>query len=135
MIRPYTADDGRYLGAMLATEGYKPDEMGFASHETWVYDDGEIKGFFTYRFSHGLPYIVHFCVNRSHRGMWVGKNLINKFMHEVRDYDEALINVPLIRTDIQRIVEGYFKTTPYAIKDGYAFYKVEVGNGKYKGLQ
>jgi len=132
MIRHYTADDGRVLGTMLAAEGYKPEDMGFASHETWVYDDSEIKGFFTYRFEHSYPFIIHFCVDRSQRGSWVAKNLVDRFMHEVRDYKEALINVPLIRTDIQRIVEGYFKTTPYAIKDGYAFYKVEVGNGKYK---
>lgn len=127
MLRPYTADDGRLLGTMLAMEGYSPEDFGFNAHETWVYDDGEVKGFFTWRLEHNYPYIVHFCVDNSHRGSWVAKNMIDKFMDLVRDYKEVLINVPLKRTDIQRIVEGYFKTTPYAVKDGYAFYSVEVG--------
>lgn len=126
MIRLYLVDDGKILGEMLLEEGIEPDDMGFAKHETYIYDDGEIKGFYTMRFEHGLPYIIHFCVGKKWRDTRIVRAMIRDFAERFRRYGTAILNVPEKRDDIQKIVEWFFKAKPYACKEGHLFYKVEV---------
>lgn len=128
-IRSYNADDGRYLGDMLLAEGLKPDDMCFSSNATFVYDDGIIKGFYTYRIEDVFPHLQHFCVDSEYRNMNVARTLIKDFREKMKDlgYSKAIINSPLCKEYINIIVKWYFKIQEsYGADDNHRFYLVRL---------
>ncbi len=118
-IRPYHVDDGKHLGEMLLMEGLKPDDMGFATWDTYVYDDGELKGFYTYKINNGFPYLVHLCVDREYRTASIARALIGDFKKRVKT--RFIINAPE-GTKVDRVVKRYLNAEPYANKDKHNFY-------------
>ena len=125
MIRPYQTPDYTALEEMLRIEGYSKKDMGFDKHQTLICEDGGIRGFYTFRFEHDRPYLVHFCVRQDSRDSRIARTLMKSFKDIFRGR-KVLLNVPMHRYDIQTIVEWYFKTKPYAEKEGHRFYEVEI---------
>lgn len=125
-IRPYHVDDGKFLGDMLLTEGLKPDEMGFATGNTYVYDDnGIVKGFYTYRIDHDVfPHITHFCVGRKYRGIGrIAYRLIKDLTKRI-GFGKIIIHAK--NKEIAKLVEHYFDTKPYGEDRECKFYLAKV---------
>ena len=95
---------------------------------TWILDEVGIRGFFSLRMEHNLPYLVHLCVERASRSpqlLWrmarYFKNVIHAF-----GYNKAIINTPKGDNYLSRLVSRYFKVRPYADDGVVQFYLVEV---------
>jgi len=126
MIRPFDIEDIDALYDMLEVEGLKKEDMGFLEHKTFVYDDGEMKGFYTYRIDYAIfPYLIHFCVRRDSRRTDVARALIRHFRHKMKDsgYRKIILHsMPLT----EKIIKWYFKQEePYGNTDNKDFYLVE----------
>lgn len=129
MIRQYIKEDKPILEWMLYKEGLGLDEMEFEDHTTFVYDDGKVKGFFTFRENeHGYPCLTHFCVHRQYRGTEVTWRMIRAFKKIIRERG-AVASIVILKENmsfVNKVVERYFKKGPYAVENGYKFYFVEV---------
>ena len=132
IIRPYTPDDGKFLGEMLLTEGLEPDEMEYVTGETFVAEDydGNIVGFYTYKMEGVFPHLQHYCTDAKYRDgtLQIARVLIRDFRRKIKDlgYKKAIINSPKCKRKIGRLIQWYFKAEPYGADDGHKFYLVEV---------
>ena len=132
IIRPYTADDGKFLGEMLLAEGLEPEEMEFATKETYVAEDnGKIVGFYSYKIEHDIfPHLQHYCVNQDSRDgtLDIARILIRDFRRRIKSlgYQKAIINSPKCKRKISRLIQWYFKINPYSADDEHKFFYVEV---------
>lgn len=126
MIKPYIPDDHAPLTSMLLAEGLNHDDMGFATGDTYVYDDnGIVKGFYTYKMDGEFPYLVHFCTHKSHRSLGLALSLIRDFRGRIKKlgYNKGIINCP--KNDyIRKMIEWYTKTKPYAKENQHGFYLI-----------
>lgn len=128
-IRPYIFDDGKHLGGMLLEEGLMPERMCFVKYKTFVYDDGEVKGFYTYKIAHDIfPHMIHFCVGREHRTLTVARALIRDFRQRMRAdcFPKAIIHNSLHKDYLDKIIRWYFKTEPYSENKTHRYFLVEV---------
>ena len=132
IIRPYTVDDGKFLGEMLLAEGLEPDEMEYVTGETFVVEDydGKVIGFYTYKMQGVFPHLQHYCVDRSKRDgtLDIARILIRDFRRRIKElgYPKAIINSPKCKRKISRLIRWYFKAESYGADDGHKFYLVEV---------
>lgn len=128
MIRPFQIEDSKSICDMLMAEGIAEYQMDFVNNETWVYDDGEIRGFYTFKMEHEVfPHLQHFCVVRKSRGGNVARGLIAHFKNKVNMFHKVIINSPIHNGLTDRIVRRYFKvSTPYATDTEHKFYLVQI---------
>jgi hypothetical protein len=131
IIRPYTADDGRFLGEMLLAEGLEPDEMDFTSNETFVcISRNAVVGFYTYKMEKSFPHLQHYCVSREARNgtLDVARVLIRDFRRRIKGlgYLKAIVNSPKHKRKISRLIRWYFKAEPYGTDDGHKFFLVNI---------
>jgi len=126
MLRPYMKSDKDMLTDMLKNEGLESSDMGFEDHYTFILDDG--KGFFTFRFEHDMPYLVHFCTNRKYRSISLARRLIKSFIGLMKEngYHKAILQIPCKKPDVMKIMRYYFKKDFYASKEEHYFMLVEV---------
>lgn len=127
-VRNFRQDDTPFLFGLLTVEGLTPDQMDFEDNETWVYDDGEIRGFYTFRIEHDIfPHLQHFCIDRDSRGGNVARALIRHFKDRVKAFRTAIINSPNNNEFVDRVIRRYFGVTaPYATDTEHKFYLVQV---------
>lgn len=118
MIRFFRFDDTDFLNKMLSDEGLVKSEMIFDSGLTYVFEEGEnIKGFFTFK----LPMtkfltLQHFCVGKDFRSPKMARVLAKALVEKVRSLkaNKFIINCPIKNKGLQKILNYYFKTKPYA---------------------
>lgn len=131
IIRPYTADDGKFLGEMLLAEGLEPEEMEFATKETHVcVSRNKVVGFYTYKMEGFFPHLQHYCVAKESRDgtLDIARVLIKDFRRRIKGlgYPKAIINSPKCKRKISRLIQWYFKAEPYGADDGHKFFLVEI---------
>lgn len=129
MIRPYKiTKDSLALMRILEAEGVKREAHRYIEYPTYVYDDGGIQGFFTFRMEQGFPALIHFCTDREHRSPALARKLIKAFVEKVKEgnFVGAIIHVKQGKGYLDKFVQYYFKKKPYATKDGFNFYFVKV---------
>ena len=129
-MRCFVQEDFNVLALMLNKKGIEPDEMGFSEEraQTFVMDeDGEIKGFFTLRKEHGLPYVVHFVSDKGY-GLKLGSEL--KKALKATGSPRALISIPdgdkRLFNGVRRMLHGKL----YDAKDGHYFFYMEINHVK-----
>jgi hypothetical protein len=138
LIRLYDRhSDDPVLYRLLAGEGYAADKMGYANFETWVLEeDGIIKGFFTLRRAHGLPYLDHFCVAPPYRARlgaetpYVGWRLLRALKEKIRAHTRGplILNSKTGDKFTERIISRVFKAKQYAQENGVSFYLTEAAH-------
>lgn len=127
MIRPYTHSDLEQLKDMLLAEGLAYDDMGFTTGNTYVYDDGVVKGFYTYNMKHDIfPHLQHFCVDKENRDapMTVGLALGRDFKKRMSDmgYNKSIIAIPNNKGSLNKIMRWFFKPKEYSQDNEFKFY-------------
>ncbi len=110
------------LTQALLDEGVLPEDIKLDLYPTYVFDEG----FFTMRIDNGLPAIVHFCVFKEKRSAQSARALAKHFKDTVRGWGFQQAYLHSKKDYIDRMIQYYFKTKPFAEKDGYRFYKVKV---------
>jgi len=101
--------------------------IGLPGHTTLYCEEaGEIRGFFTLREEHGIPYVLHFC-GRPEMGWRLVKAL--KSILAQTGAQQAIINVPTAKTKLLRATMRALHAVPYAEQDGHTFLMMEVGHG------
>lgn len=128
MIRPFQIEDSCSICDMLMAEGLTQDQMAFMEHETWVYEDDGVKGFYTFKIDHDIfPHLQHFCIARGSRGGSIARALIRHFKKKVKRYKKAIVNSPNSNEFVDMVIRAYFGVDkPYAINETLRFYLVEV---------
>jgi hypothetical protein len=128
LLRAINEADTQDLSDMLKAEGLKDEEIDLGRSATWVMDEGGIRGFFSIRMEHNIPYLVHFCVKQGERCHELARRLVRYFKSVVRSlgFQKAIVNVKHENTYLQKLVSVYFKTAPYAQDNEVTFYLVEV---------
>jgi hypothetical protein len=116
------------LVEMLRAEGLDDKDMDFHRSATWVVDEDGVKGFFSLRMEHNMPYLVHFCVKRADRCHALARRLVMAFKNVVKSlgYGKAIINTPTENDFLNRLVSRYFKARPYSTDGVVKFYLAEV---------
>lgn len=120
-------DEATIIG-MMEDEGYDIKDMDIKRSATWVVEENTVKGFFSFRLEHNLPYLVHLCVKKESRSPAFLWKMARYFKEIVRGYgyNKALMNTPKDDIYLSRLVSRYFKTRPYGEDEKVKFYLVEV---------
>lgn len=125
MIRTFKPEDSRSICDMLMAEGITQDQMAFLDNETWVYDDGSIKGFYTVKMEGVFPHLQHFCIDRNSRGGQVARALIAHFKETFKMFNKKIINSPVNNDFVDKVIRRYFKVgEPYSVDKEHRFYLV-----------
>ena len=130
-MRRYNYNDRHELAEMLLAEEIPPLEHQFAKNITHVLiEDDVIKGFFTLgvKVQSGYPYLMHFCTKKKYRTPKLARTLTSALVEAVRALGakKFIINCPVEKNYLQRIIKYYFKKKPYATKSRHDFTLVEV---------
>jgi len=130
-MRRFEFNDRHELSDMLIAEGIPPLEHSFAKGITHVLvEDDTIKGFFTFdgKVHSGHPYLRHFCTKKKYRTPKLARTLTSAMVEAVRALGakKFIINCPLEKNYLKKIIKYYFKTKPYGIKSRHEFTLVEV---------
>lgn len=116
------------ISGMMKDEGYAIKDMDIKRSATWVIDENKVKGFFSFRLEHDLPYLVHLCVKKEYRSPSFIWKMAMYFKEIVKlyGYNKALMNTPKGDNYLSQLVSRYFKVRPYAANNEVQFYLVEV---------
>jgi hypothetical protein len=130
-LRPYVAMDFGPAAEMLAREGIAPDAMAFARLQTFVLEeDLRVMGFVTLAIAHDVfPSVQHFVVAREYRTPARARFLVKALRRVIRDAGYPKFIVHAERAYLRRLIEWYFRATPYAFDDRRAFYLVTATGG------
>jgi maleate cis-trans isomerase len=130
-MRRYNFSDRHELANMLMEEEIPPLEHNFSKGLTHVLvEDDVIKGFFTIsgKVQSGYPYLMHFCTKKKHRTPKLARTLTSALVEAVKALgaNKFIINCPLEKNYLKRVIRYYFKTKPYGNKSNHEFTLVEV---------
>ena len=132
IIRPYIADDGKFLGEMLLAEGLESNEMSYVKGETFVAEENrKIVGFYTYKIEHDIfPHLQHYCVSQDNRDgtLDIARVLIRDFRRRMKSlgYQKVFINSPKCKRKISRLIQWYFKANPHSADNEHKFFLVNI---------
>lgn len=130
MLRHFNYFDIPVLEKMLIDEGFTKSQMEFNSGVTFVFEEDKIiKGFFTFKLlSHRYLTLLHFCTEKEYRTPKLARLLTKHLINKIKNFnaDKCIIDCPIKNKGLSRIIEYYFKTKPYAEKNGYKYYLVGV---------
>lgn len=128
MIRLYKDTDKDILVRMLKDEGLKEEDIKFQKHKTYIYEDGKVKGFFTFRYEHDMPHLIHFCLDKKCRDFSTAVALTREFVRQIKreNYKEAIVHAPHNKAYLNTLIRYFFRVKPYKVDDDYSFYLVEV---------
>ena len=107
------------LKEILKREGVSEEDQGLDECETVVTDIG----FFSFRMVYGVPYLVHFWVDKNHR---TPKNFYKmakqyKDLIRSRGFKHTIINAPE-SGPITKVIEAYTRRKPYSRQHGQNYY-------------
>jgi len=130
-MRRYNYNDRHELAEMLLAEEIPTLEHNYNKGITHVLvEDNVIKGFFTLssKVQSGYPYLMHFCTKKKYRTPKLARTLTSALVEAVRALGakKFIINCPLDKKYLKRIIRYYFKTKPYGTKSRHEFTLVEV---------
>jgi|TARA_Y100000310_G_scaffold269935_1_gene283480 hypothetical protein len=116
---------------MLCEEEIPPIEHRFDKHMTSILEEEDkIKGFFTINghLKHGHIALIHFCTNSKFRTPALARQLTKELIKKVKSLKakKFIINCPVEKKYLQRVIKYYFKKDPYADKSRHNFTLVEV---------
>jgi hypothetical protein len=126
VIRAYQKTDVDALAAMLASEGIEADRMQHGHFSTYCAEkNGEIVGFFTLRKEWGIPSLQHFYVVPSRRDGKVSREMMKAIKRMVCG-NRIIVHAVKGKEWLKRLIEGYFRATPYGETNDKYWYLVEV---------
>jgi predicted amino acid racemase len=108
------------LKEILKQEGIPEEEQGLDECENIVVDG---LGFFSFRMLYGLPYLVHFWVDKNKRSPGNFYKMVKTYKDLLRSrgFKHTIINAPESGT-LTQFVEGYTKKKPYSRQHGQNYY-------------
>lgn len=113
---------------IFINEGFNSEDFDGGAN-LWVAKDerGDVEAFYAWRMEGNLPYLVHFATAFEKRTPRLAYRLWNHFKKTMRSfgYPKVIINVKS-GPYMERLVETFFKTKPYAENDGHKFYLVTI---------
>lgn len=111
---------------MLGSEGIETDRMQHGHFKTYCAEEnGVIVGFFTLRKEWGIPSLQHFYVVPSHRDGKVSRQMMRAIRRQMGS-SSLIVHVVKGKDWLKRLVEGYFRATPYGETSDKYWYLVEV---------
>lgn len=120
-IRPRRSGDDEALADMLEAEGVKTLGFLLPDSATWIIENGfDIKGFITARRKNKYPWIQHFVVHKSCRGLSrYSYNLIATFdnMMKYSKFSYFVIALSVNREKMCALVDKYFGKRIMQIKE------------------
>lgn len=107
------------LKEILKKEGISEEDQGLDECETVVTDIG----FFSFRMVYGLPYLVHFWIDKSKRSPSSFYRQAKQYKDLIRSrgFKHTIINAPESGF-IAKLIEGYTKSKPYSRQHGQNYY-------------
>ncbi len=116
---------------MLCEEQIPPIEHRFDKQLTTILEeDKKVKGFFTVsrNLEKGHVYLIHFCTKNEFRTPKLARQLTKILVEKIRSLGakKFIVNCPVEKKYLQKIIKYYFKKTPYAEKSRHNFTLVEV---------
>jgi len=127
MFRQLEAKDLPELDQMLREEGTIMELKEMMPINTYVWDDGFIKGFFHFRFEHSLPSLRHLCIKKEFRNIKNAAKIIDEWKRIIKSLGFKLSIVIINKPYLQKLVEYKLKKKqPYEVRDNIASYIVEV---------
>jgi hypothetical protein len=103
----------------------KIDEEAILKAETWVSEEeGVINGFFSYDSFMGVPYLIHFLVDKPRKRHSLFRRMAKKFkdLCKEKGSSEFIINVPVEKEYVRNFVQSYLKTEPYAFTENQYYF-------------
>lgn len=111
---------------MLAAEGENYAYSYLSPSNTFVFDDNGMKGFFTIRVENNTPSIRHFLVKKEFRNIKNSFNLMRICKQFMKDIGFKKIFIVVKKKRLMKLIEYFFRVSPYDKKHGFYFYLVEV---------
>ena len=81
MIRHLEAKDLKEIEEMIIQEGIKLEKEEMFPANTFVWDDGDIKGFFHITFTQGFPFLKNLVIKKTRRLKQMTLALDGTYMH------------------------------------------------------
>jgi len=127
IIRHYQEQDKPVLTEMERIEGIEESGMCFEDNPTMVLeDDKKVIGFFTLRKQHNFPMLQHFCISREHRSPKNARLLIKSFKEVCKQLKFNKVIIPSMDKKLEKMIQYYFKTKPYAFLENKTFFLVKL---------
>jgi N-acetylglutamate synthase-like GNAT family acetyltransferase len=124
MIRQLEAKDLKKLEDMIEQEGTQLEKEEMMPVNTYVWDEGEIKGFFHFRFEQNLPSLRHLVIKKEYRNIKNAAMIIEEVKKTVTQMGFTHFLITTKKDYLRKLVEYKLKTKPYC-ENPYA-YCVEV---------
>lgn len=126
MIRPFKEEDDAPLSAMLESEGIDVHRRQHKTFDTYcVEEKGEIIGFFTLREEWGIPSLQHFYVIPSRRDGKTSREMM-RVIKRLTEGNRLIIHAVKGKEWLKKLIEGYFRASPYGETEDKYWYLVEV---------
>jgi len=120
-IRAYEPGDYRYLYESLISEGFAGNRMSFLTDFTFITD----LGFFSWRYEHGVPRLVHFYVNKDKRSLFSAIRLVRIFKKTLNGLPYFIAEVPRENPMLEGFVKFVGGKEPFYEDNGDKFYMVK----------
>jgi len=92
-------------------------------------DKGQVKGFIAVNIKNNRPHLQHMFLNDKDRNIDNVRHLIKKFVAIIKKIGATEAYIHACTKRQAKLIEYYFKTEPYAVKDAVAWYLIKTDRG------